>query len=50
MHVIGAEFIKRGVWVRPFGTLVYVMPPFCINNVELECLVDGIDAVVSELN
>jgi adenosylmethionine-8-amino-7-oxononanoate aminotransferase len=50
MHVIGAEFIKRGIWVRPFGTLVYVMPPFCINNIELESLVDGIDAVVSELN
>ena len=22
--------MDRGVWVRPFGTLVYVMPPYCI--------------------
>lgn len=50
MHSIGAEFIKQGIWVRPFGTLVYVMPPFCINNVELSKLVSGISSVVSELN
>jgi adenosylmethionine-8-amino-7-oxononanoate aminotransferase len=50
MHSIGAQFIKQGIWVRPFGTLVYVMPPFCINNVELARLVDGIGVVVGELN
>ena len=50
MHSIGTEFIKQGIWVRPFGTLVYVMPPFCINNLELGRLVDGIGAVVSKLN
>jgi len=50
MHSIGAEFIKQGIWVRPFGALVYVMPPFCINNVELSKLVSGISSVVSELN
>ena len=50
MHSIGTEFIKQGIWVRPFGALVYVMPPFCINNVELGRLVDGIGAVVSKLN
>ncbi len=50
MHLIGAEFVKQGIWVRPFGTLVYVMPPFCINNAELQSLVNGIGLVVSELD
>lgn len=32
------EFIKRGVWVRPFGRFVYAMPPFVIGDEELSML------------
>lgn len=47
MESIQAEFVKRGVWVRPFGKLVYVMPPYIISNFELEALTSAICEVVS---
>ncbi len=39
------EFVARGVWVRPFGKLVYVMPPFCISDEQIECLTGAVVAV-----
>ncbi|MDE5660446.1 MAG: adenosylmethionine--8-amino-7-oxononanoate transaminase [Muribaculaceae bacterium] len=34
-----AECVKRGIWVRPFGRNVYIMPPYVISDPELETLV-----------
>jgi len=41
------EFIKRGVWVRPFLNLVYIMPPFVITQEELTHLTSAIVDVLS---
>lgn len=39
--------IDAGVWLRPFRDLVYAMPPYVIDDDELDTLVAGIGAAVS---
>jgi adenosylmethionine-8-amino-7-oxononanoate aminotransferase len=45
---IQAFFVERGVWVRPFGTRVYVMPPYVISEAELEQVCKAMVAGVRE--
>lgn len=33
-----AQFVERGVWVRPFNNLIYIMPPFTISSAQLSRL------------
>lgn len=40
-------FAARGVWVRPFGKLIYVMPPYCISDSELGMLTRAMVEVAS---
>ncbi|KLV10928.1 adenosylmethionine--8-amino-7-oxononanoate transaminase [Photobacterium ganghwense] len=47
MAKIQKTFVDMGVWIRPFGTLVYIMPPFIISQQELRQLTSAIKAAVS---
>ncbi len=47
LEKIQQDFVDRGVWVRPFGKLVYVMPPFCMNDADLATLTAVIADVVA---
>lgn len=38
MPKIQQAFVDAGVWIRPFGTLIYLMPPYIIEQPELEKL------------
>jgi adenosylmethionine-8-amino-7-oxononanoate aminotransferase len=49
MAVIQPLFVDAGVWIRPFGKLVYLMPPFIIDNEDLQKLTSAVVDVVSEL-
>ena len=35
-------FVDRGVWIRPFARLIYVMPPYVVSDEELQVLCSAI--------
>ncbi len=42
-------FVQQGVWIRPFGCLVYIMPPYIIQPKELNILIEAIYRVLDEM-
>ena len=36
------HFVELGVWIRPFGALLYIMPPFVITQAELRTLTSAL--------
>ncbi|MBN1462507.1 MAG: adenosylmethionine--8-amino-7-oxononanoate transaminase [Paludibacteraceae bacterium] len=49
MQTITKAFVANGIWMRPFGKLVYTMPPYIITNEELEILTNAIIKTIQEL-
>jgi adenosylmethionine-8-amino-7-oxononanoate aminotransferase len=47
---IQKKFVEAGVWVRPFGKLVYVMPPFISTDIQITQLMHGIYTVLEAMN
>jgi len=39
---IQAYFVSQGVWIRPFGKLIYLMPPYISNDTSIKKLCDAI--------
>jgi adenosylmethionine-8-amino-7-oxononanoate aminotransferase len=35
-------FLAKGLLMRPLGNTIYVMPPYCVTAVELDCVYDAI--------
>ena len=50
MKTVQPAFVEQGVWVRPFGRLVYLMPPFVIEDEDLRILTGAVVSVVRRLN
>ena len=49
MQTLQQQFVQRGIWIRPFGKLVYVMPPYVISEQELNTLLQQLVEVVEQM-
>ena len=42
IKTIQPALVEQGVWIRPFGKLIYLMPPYIINQKQIQQLCDAI--------
>ncbi|PPR29729.1 MAG: Adenosylmethionine-8-amino-7-oxononanoate aminotransferase [Alphaproteobacteria bacterium MarineAlpha9_Bin2] len=42
------RFIEKGVWIRPFLDVIYIMPCFTIKDHEINRLLDAIEEIIPE--
>ena len=45
MKAVQEELIENGVWLRPYGKLLYTMPPYVINDDELLTITEAMSAI-----
>ncbi|KAF3977695.1 MAG: adenosylmethionine--8-amino-7-oxononanoate transaminase [Methylococcales symbiont of Iophon sp. n. MRB-2018] len=50
LQTLQAQFVDAGVWIRPFNRLIYLMPPYIIEQRELKILTMAITQIVSTLD
>jgi len=48
LDALRQRFAELGVWVRPFGKVAYLMPPFVINSADLGVLTGAVYRVLAE--
>jgi adenosylmethionine-8-amino-7-oxononanoate aminotransferase len=49
LNELRARFVREGVFIRPFGTVIYLTPAFTIAPDELATLIAAVVKVIGEL-
>lgn len=49
MQIVQPRFVAEGVWLRPFGRLIYTMPPYIIQPSELTAITSAIYKIVAQI-
>ena len=49
MKDLQQKFVDRGIWIRPFGKLVYVMPPYVITEQQLMTLLKHMVEIIKQM-
>lgn len=50
MNWLPGFIIDQGVWIRPFRTMIYIMPPYIIDESDLHLLCDAIGNILNKLS
>jgi adenosylmethionine-8-amino-7-oxononanoate aminotransferase len=50
MTVVQPQFVSQGAWLRPFGRLIYTMPPYLIQPEQVQVITAAICNVVRQLS
>lgn len=48
-HFIAQTALQKGVLLRPLGNVVYILPPYCINNAQLQTIYETIMYIATHL-
>jgi adenosylmethionine-8-amino-7-oxononanoate aminotransferase len=40
------QFVEAGIWLRPFGNVIYTMPPFVVTREELSAITGAIAEIL----
>jgi adenosylmethionine-8-amino-7-oxononanoate aminotransferase len=46
LEALRRRFVEHGVWIRPFGDVVYLMPPLVVGTDDLDALLSAIPRVL----
>jgi adenosylmethionine-8-amino-7-oxononanoate aminotransferase len=49
LEALRMRFVEQGVWIRPFGNVVYLMPAFTISEPELAALIEAVVTTAAAL-
>ena len=48
MYWMRQRFVEQGCWVRPFGNIIYLIPPLIIGEDDLKTLTNAVNKIVGE--